>query len=89
MMSEKTRKSLYNKVDKIVGKFALKDWERVNIKNSKMKYKKSHPYTLSHDTNEAREILHLLYKKASNITLAEEAEIKCYLRKANINNWVK
>ena len=78
-MNENVRKKLYNKADLLVGHFAMLDYKKVNYKNGKMKYKKNHPYSLGYETIEAREILSLLYKKASDISLDDEILIKGYL----------
>ena len=45
-------------IDKIIKELAYKDYLRYNpvLKNGKPKYKKYHPYTLSQETNEARNI---------------------------------
>ena len=45
-------------IDKIIGQLAYKDYLAYNPRNSKGMpiYKKYHPYTLSPETNEAREI---------------------------------
>ena len=45
-------------IDKIIGQLAMKDYLAYNprLSNGKPKYKKHHPYTLSSETNEAREI---------------------------------
>lgn len=47
-----------NAIDKIISELAMKDFLKYNpkLKNGKMKYKKYHPYTLSDDTMEARQI---------------------------------
>ena len=45
-------------IDKIIATLAMKDYLRYNPKRSDgcPRYKKHHPYTLSAETNEAREI---------------------------------
>lgn len=47
-----------NGIDKIIAELAFKDYRRANpLKtNGRPKFKKYHPYTLSAETNEAREI---------------------------------
>ena len=45
-------------IDKIIGRLAMKDYLAYNpsLPDGKPKYKTYHPYTLSPETNEAREI---------------------------------
>lgn len=44
-------------IDKIISALAMKDYLRANPRiNGRPKYKKHHPYTLSPETNEARQI---------------------------------
>ena len=47
-------------INKIISELAMKDYLAYNprLTNGKPKYKKHRPYTLSTETNEAREILH-------------------------------
>ena len=47
-------------INKIISELAMKDYLAYNprLANGKPKYKKHRPYTLSEETNEAREILH-------------------------------
>lgn len=47
-----------NAIDKIISALAYKDYRAFNPVNSegKLKYKKHRPYTLSPETNEARQI---------------------------------
>lgn len=47
-----------NAIDKIISELAYKDYLRFNPrnKNGRPKYKKYHPYTLSNETNEARQV---------------------------------
>ena len=46
-----------NAIDKIIAELAMKDYRRANpVKNGRPKYKRYHPYTLSPETNEARQI---------------------------------
>ena len=47
-----------NAIDKIIAELAMKDYLQANPKKAdgKLKYKKYHPYSLSDETNEAREI---------------------------------
>ena len=49
-----------NAINKIISELAMKDYLSYNprLANGKSKYKKYRPYTLSTETNEAREILH-------------------------------
>ena len=46
-------------IEKIIAELAMKDYRRANplLPNGRPKYKRHHPYTLSAETNEAREIL--------------------------------
>ena len=72
-----------NAIDKIISQLAMKDFLRYNprTKAGKPKYKKHHPYTLSPETNEAREI------KAKYIAGAiDENEYKAYCLKFNLLN---
>lgn len=45
-------------IDKIIAALAMKDYLAYNprLKNGKPKYKNHHPYTLSPETNEARQV---------------------------------
>ena len=47
-----------NAIDKIIAELAMKDYLQANPKKTdgRSKYKKYHPYSLSDETNEAREI---------------------------------
>ena len=47
-----------NAIDKIISELAMKDYLQANPKKAdgRPKYKKYHPYSLSYETNEAREI---------------------------------
>ena len=47
-----------NAIDKIISELAMKDYLQANPKKAdgKPKYKKHHAYSLSDETNEAREI---------------------------------
>lgn len=47
-----------NTIDKIIAELAMKDYLQANPKKAdgRPKYKKYHPYSLSDETNEAREI---------------------------------
>ena len=49
-----------NAIDKIISALAMKDYLQANPRKSdgRAKYKKYHPYTLSGETMEAREIKH-------------------------------
>jgi len=47
-----------NAIDKIIAELAMKDFLRANPRKAdgKPKYKKYHPYRLSEETNEARDV---------------------------------
>ena len=49
-----------NAIDKIIAALAMRDYLAYNpiLPNGRKKYKKHHPYTLSPETNEAREVKH-------------------------------
>ena len=49
-----------NAIDKIIAELAMRDYLAYNPRKAdgRPKYKKHHPYTLSPETNEAREIKH-------------------------------
>jgi hypothetical protein len=49
-----------NAIDKIISELAMKDYLQANPKRAdgRAKYKKYHPYSLSDETMEAREIKH-------------------------------
>ena len=69
-----------NAIDKIIAELAMKDYRRANpIKNGRPKYKKYHPYTLSPETNEARQIK--IDYTSGNIT---EEEYKAWCLKYNL-----
>lgn len=68
-----------NAIDKIIAELALKDFERVN-KNKNGKYYKNHrPYSLSSETNEARQIKHDYLQD-----VISEEEYKSYCLKYNL-----
>jgi hypothetical protein len=72
-----------NAIDKIIAKEAMKDYLAMNprLSNGKSKYKTYHPYSLSDDTNEARQIK-IDYL---NDTITEE-EYKAYCLKYNLRS---
>ena len=70
-----------NAIDKIISQLAMKDYLRYNPrkKDGRPKYKKHHPYTLSPETNEARQI------KNDYITgTIDENQYKAYCLKYNL-----
>ena len=72
-----------NAIDKIIAKEAMKDYLAMNprLSNGRPKYKKHRPYSLSNDTNEARQIK-IDYL---NDTITEE-EYKAYCLKYNLRS---
>ena len=72
-----------NAIDKIISELAMKDYLAYNPRkaNGKPKYKTYHPYTLSPETNEAREIK--LKYLADEIT---EEEYKGYCLRYNLTH---
>lgn len=70
-------------IDKIIAKEAMKDYLAMNprLSNGKPKYKTYHPYSLSYNTNEARQIK-IDYL---NDTITEE-EYKAYCLKYNLRS---
>ena len=79
-MDEKTKVKCMDRLDKIISEFALRDFKRAN---PKPKFgKKTNPYSLGYETNEARELKNLLYGiPADQISLESETEVKAYLLK--------
>lgn len=72
-----------NAIDKIIGELAKKDYLRYNPRRNdgRPKYKKHHPYTLSPETEEARQI-----KNDYLNNLITENEYKAYCLKYNLIN---
>ena len=68
-------------IDKIIAELAMKDYLAYNprLKNGRPKYKKYHPYTLSPETNEARQI-----KQDYTADRITEEEYKAYCLKYNL-----
>jgi hypothetical protein len=72
-----------NAIDKIIAKEAMKDYLAMNPKlsNGKSKYKTYHPYSLSDNTNEARQI------KIDYLNdIITEEEYKAYCLKYNLRS---
>ena len=69
-------------IDKIIAELALKDYYRYNPrrKDGRPKYKKYHPYTLSPETNEAREV-----KQRYLHDEITEAEYKAFCLRYNLS----
>lgn len=69
------------RLDDLIKKYAMQDYLRANPKkkDGRLKYKTYHPYSLSSETNEAREMYALARKK--DITKEEEETVKAYLLK--------
>lgn len=67
---------IVSRLENLVAKYAFRDWWAANRNNRKRWY--SSPYSLSCDTNEAREMLRLAQKR-KKITLDEEAQLKTYM----------
>ena len=79
MITEKNIETL----DSFVAKYAMMDYKRANPKPKFRNEMPVHnPYTLSPDTNEAREMLHLARK--TDITKEEEESVKAYLLKKKL-----
>lgn len=70
-------------IDKIIKELAYKDYLAYNpkLKNGKPKYKKHRPYTLSPETNEARET-----KNDYISGKISEAQYKAYCLKYNLSH---
>lgn len=78
-LNEETINKLYRRVDNILANLAFNDWHNTNyLSNGKKKYKKNHPYSLSDETEEAREILHLIHNDMSK---EDEETIKSFILK--------
>ena len=70
-------------IDKIIAKEAMKDYLAMNprLSNGKPKYKTYHPYSLSYNTNEARQI------KIDYLNdIISEEEYKAYCLKYNLRS---
>jgi hypothetical protein len=65
-------------IDFIIVKLAYRDYYNSNFKNGKRRSKKHIPYSLSQETNEAREIYSLIYGK-DTVSKEIEETIKAYL----------
>lgn len=70
-------------IEKIISDLAMKDYLKYNPRkaNGQPKYKKYRPYTLSAETNQAREIL-ISYTK----DLISEEEYKAYCLRYNLTH---
>ena len=70
-------------INKIISELAMKDYLAYNPRraNGKPKYKKHKPYTLSEETNEAREILHQYLHEQIN-----EEEYKSWCLRYNLTH---
>ena len=68
-----------DRLDKLVAKYAMQDFLRVNTTKNGTIRKRHVPYSLSPLTNEAREMLILARKE--DITTEEEEIVKAYLLK--------
>ena len=68
-------------INKIISELAMKDYLAYNprLTNGKPKYKQYRPYTLSAETNEAREILHQYLHEQIN-----EEEYKSWCLRYNL-----
>lgn len=71
---------------KISSNLAMKDYLMMNPrdKNGKSKYKKHHPYSLSDETEEAKNLYGIAIKPEQEITIEEEEQIKGYLLKIRL-----
>jgi CBS domain containing-hemolysin-like protein len=83
-MNEKTIPVLMERLHKIVGELAKRDYLQVNTNKQGKFYKKHRPYSLSQETIKAKDILNLLYKP--EITKEDEEQIKGYLLKQRCYN---
>ena len=70
-------------INKIISELAMKDYLSYNprLANGKPKYKRHKPYTLSEETNEAREILHQYLHEQIN-----EEEYKSWCLRYNLTH---
>lgn len=75
-------KNNIERLDKLVAKYAMQDFQRVNTTKNGTIRKRHVPYSLSPLTNEAREMLILARKE--DITKEEEEIVKAYLLKAKM-----
>lgn len=75
-------KNNIERLDKLVAKYAMQDFLRVNTTKNGTIRKRHVPYSLSPLTNEAREMLILARKE--DITKEEEENVKAYLLKAKM-----
>ncbi|WP_368900809.1 hypothetical protein [Oceanobacillus oncorhynchi] len=83
-MEQEVKESLIRKVHIVVGELANKDYLKANTNKQGRLYKKHVPYSLSQETEQAKEILDLLYK--NEVTKEDEERIKGYLL---LNNMYK
>ena len=72
----KAKQDLFN----IVSNHAMKDYLQVNYKNGKKKSKKHIPYSLSQETEQAKELYNIVCSNsAEEITLEQEEILKYHL----------
>lgn len=67
----KAKVDLYN----IIANHAMDDYNRANHDKHGKAFKQHHQYSLSYDTNKAREIYHIVYNKSAEHITAEQEEI--------------
>ena len=80
MLTEKTRKVLHQRTDKILARLSYRDMESHKSKLSKAKQRNyKGGYTLAEDTEEALRIHTLACKPVDLITLEDEEEIKGFI----------
>lgn len=80
-MDEKTRDVLMERLNKIIGKLAMQDYLKVNTSTQGKLYKKHHSYSLSQETERAKDLYNILFfnDNFENLTKEQEEEIKGYL----------
>ena len=87
-MTEETRTVLMRRFEKIISKLAMLDYLKANTNKQGKLYKKHRPYSLSQETEEAKELYEILFFDDSfnNLTREQEEKIKGYLM-LNRNLW--
>lgn len=81
MFTEQALNKAKTDLNNIIANHAMEDYKQANFyKNGKRKSKQHIPYSLSDDTNKAREIYDLVYgKNPEDITAEQEEQIKAFL----------
>ena len=82
-MTEQVMQHLKDTLYNITAYYAMKDYLRANTDKHGKRYKIHHPYGLSDDTNEARELYAIVYGQ-NDISFEDESKIKGYILKQRI-----